>query len=192
MNTLRHAFKEWAVICRALAEGRQAIVLRKGGIAEAGGDFQVEHTRFWLYPTYAHQHAAGIAAEAQPLLQQAEAERPPEGTVRLTHFAEVAGIYHLHTLAGALRITGLHLWSPATVQARFAYRAPGLYVLAVRVYRVPKPVELPETPEYAGCRSWVDLGMELSTDGAVPVLDDAAFNEVRRRLEDLLEPTALA
>ena len=30
---LRHAFKEWAVICKALAEGRQALILRKGGIA---------------------------------------------------------------------------------------------------------------------------------------------------------------
>ena len=38
---LKDAFKEWAVICRALAEGRQALILRKGGIAEAGGDFRV-------------------------------------------------------------------------------------------------------------------------------------------------------
>jgi hypothetical protein len=192
MNALRYAFKEWAVICRALAEGGQAIVLRKGGIAEAGGDFRVEHTRFWLYPTYAHQQATALAPEAQPLLRKAEADRPPEGTVRLTHFAEVAGIYHLQNLVSALRISGLHLWSPATVQTRFAYRAPGLYVLAVRVYRAPQAVELPETPEYAGCRSWVDLGTELSTEGAVPVLDDEAFNEVRRRLDNLLEPTALA
>ena len=30
---LKHAFKEWAVICQALATGRQALVLRKGGVA---------------------------------------------------------------------------------------------------------------------------------------------------------------
>jgi len=52
MSGLRHAFKEWAVICRALAEGRQALILRKGGIEETGGTFEVEHSRFWLYPTY--------------------------------------------------------------------------------------------------------------------------------------------
>ncbi|HYV35699.1 MAG TPA: DUF1802 family protein, partial [Gemmataceae bacterium] len=44
---LKHAFKEWAAICKALAEGRQGLILRKGGIAEPGGDFQIEHTRFW-------------------------------------------------------------------------------------------------------------------------------------------------
>ena len=49
---LRQAFKEWAVICRALAEGRQALILRKGGIAEPGPTFQPEHSHFWLYPTY--------------------------------------------------------------------------------------------------------------------------------------------
>src|SRR5262245_30474007 len=95
---LQHALKEWAVICRALAEGRQALILRKGGIAEAGGEFRVEHTRFWLYPTYVHQQRAGIQPEALPLLEQAEAERPSPGMARLTHFAEVAGVYHVHDL----------------------------------------------------------------------------------------------
>ena len=36
---LKHAFKEWAVICKALATGRQLLILRKGGIDEPGGDF---------------------------------------------------------------------------------------------------------------------------------------------------------
>jgi len=31
---LAQAFKEWAVICRALAVGKQSLLLRKGGIAE--------------------------------------------------------------------------------------------------------------------------------------------------------------
>ena len=86
---LRNAFKEWAVICRALAEGRQSLILRKGGIAEEGGRFRVEHTGFWLYPTYAHQQKAGIVADAAPLLEQAEAEKPPEGVEVVT--ACVAG-----------------------------------------------------------------------------------------------------
>ena len=62
--TLSIAFKEWAVICRALAEGRQSLILRKGGIAEAGGQFRPEHDRFLLYPTYFHeQHHTGTKAD---------------------------------------------------------------------------------------------------------------------------------
>src|SRR5947209_17814194 len=119
---LKDAFKEWAVICKALAEGKQAIILRKGGIAESGGAFRVEHTRFWLFPTYAHQQRAGITPEAVPLLEQVEAERPdrtggvsPPSMVRLSHFAEVHGVYHVQDPVGALRLAGLHCWSQETV-----------------------------------------------------------------------------
>lgn len=189
---LQHAFKEWAVICKALAEGRQAIILRKGGIAEKGDVFELEHQRFWLFPTYVHQQREGIKEEALALLEQAEAEQPPAGTIRLSHFAEVHGIYQVHNLPAALMIQGLHVWSEKTVEARFHYRRPGLFVMPVRVYRAPQPVALADTSYYAGCRSWVELERELPDEGATPVLDDAAFRDVLRRLDFLLNPTALA
>lgn len=187
---LQHAFKEWAVICQALAEGRQALILRKGGIAE--DEFQLEHTRFWLLPTYVHQQRGGIKPEALPLLEHVEAERPPAGVLRFTHFAEVAGVYHIHDLPAALMLQTLHLWSEATVAARFAYRRPGLYVLPVRVYRAPQAFEVPESPTYAGCRTWVELDRALPTEGAAPVLDDDTFRELLRTLDAVLNPTALA
>ena len=178
MSGLRHAFKEWAVICKALAEGRQAIVLRKGGVAEKTGEFQVEQPRFWLYPTYVHQQRDGVTADVLPLLEQAEAERPPEGVVRLTHFAETSGV--------------MHSWSAATVKSRFEYKHPGLFVLPVRVYKAAQALDLPETAHYAGCRSWVELERELPTDGAAPVLSDEAYQEALNRLDRLLKPTGLA
>jgi len=187
---LRVAFKEWAVICRALAEGRQALILRKGGVAERGGEFTVEHTRFWLFPTYLHEKPEALKPEALPLLQAAEADKPPPGTVRLSHFAEVGGAYHVHDIVGAMRIDPLHLWSPQTVEARFAYRRPGLFVLPVRVWRVPEPFEIADTAYYAGCKSWVELERELPTAGAAPVLDDDAFRDLMRTLDLLLQPTA--
>src|SRR5207302_1684621 len=151
------------------------LILRKGGVAEAGGAFRVEHTRFWLFPTFVHQQRQGIVEEALPLLEEAERERPPEGVIRLTHFAEVPGVYHVHDLVGAWRLEGLHCWSRDTVRARFAYRSPGLYVLPVRVYRAREAHELPDTPYYAGCRSWVELERELPTQGALPVLGEEEF-----------------
>jgi hypothetical protein len=189
---LGHAFKEWAVICRALAEGRQAVVLRKGGIAETADAFRVEHTRFWLFPTYTHQQRAGIKPEAIPLLEQAEQDRPQDGIVRLSHFAEVAGIYLVRELGPALLLDRLHCWSEETVRMRFAYRTPGLYVLPVRIYRALQVFDLRDTPYYAGCRSWVELEQALPIDGAAPVLDDATFADVTHTLEAILNPTALA
>ncbi|MDQ7011556.1 MAG: DUF1802 family protein [Mariprofundaceae bacterium] len=189
---MKHAFKEWAVICKALAEGRQAIVLRKGGIAEKDGLFRPEHTSFWLYPTYLHQQEKGIKAEALPLLEAVNAEKPAAGTVCLSHYVEVPGVYHVNDLTPLLLLAPLHLWSEETVKQRFAYRQPGLYVLPVRVHRALQTVKVTETPEYAGCKSWVELDQDLSTAGAKPVLDDDAFQEVMRKLDALLNPTALA
>jgi hypothetical protein len=192
MSQLPWAFKEWAVICRALADGRQALVLRKGGISEEDDTFAVDHTRFWLYPTYTHQQAASLKPEGQTLLKDVEADRPPRGVVRLTHWAEAQGVFQLHNLVAALRLDPLHLWTITAVQSRFAYRTPGLYALPLRVWRAPEAIELPETPHYAGCKSWVNLERELPTAGSTPVLDDAAFRDLMVRLERLLQPTALA
>ncbi|HEY1375578.1 MAG TPA: DUF1802 family protein [Gemmataceae bacterium] len=189
---LRIAFKEWAVICRALAEGRQALILRKGGIAEAGGEFTPEHRRFWLYPTYAHEKPNGIKPDAVDLFRAAEADRPPAAMLRLTHFAEVSGVYHVRQLFGALLLDDLHVWSETTVRHKFEYRSPGLYVLPVRVFRAAAPTELPETPAYAGCRTWVELDRELPTAGATPVLGGAAFDALLDALDRRLTPTALA
>src|SRR3954463_13125354 len=189
---LRVAFKEWAVICRALAEGRQALILRKGGVAERGDQFAPEHRRFWLYPTFAHEKPDGIKPEAADLFRAAEADRPPAGTLRLSHFAEVSGVYHVKQLFGALLLDDLHIWSEPTVRHKFEYRVPGLYVLPVRVYRAAAPIELPETPAYAGCRTWVELDRELPTEGALPVLQDVAFDALLDTLDRRLTPTALA
>jgi hypothetical protein len=180
------------VICRALSDGRQALLLRKGGIAEADGSFRVEQTRFWLYPTYAHQQASSLKPEGQTLLADCEAIRPPSKVVRLTHWGEVSGVFQLHNLVAALKLDQLHLWNVQTVQARFHYRSPGLFVLPVRVWKAPQGTELPETPSYAGCKSWVDLGTGLSTEASTPVLGDAEFSRFMSTLERLLEPTALA
>ena len=46
------AFKEWAITVRALAEGEQLLTLRKGGIREENKHFEIEHDRFFLYPTF--------------------------------------------------------------------------------------------------------------------------------------------
>jgi hypothetical protein len=186
MSTLRHALKEWAVICRALAEGRQTVLLRKGGIAEPGGSFRVEQPRFWLYPTYVHQQEAGIIAEARPLLEQALAERPPAGRVRLSHFAEVTKVWHLTDLAAVEKLAPLHCWSAEVVRSRFEYRQPGLFALAVRVWQSAEVHELPETTAYAGCKSWVELDRELSTPGAAAALSEEEFAEHFRAMVAVL------
>jgi len=51
------ALKEWAIVDEWLGSGRQVVLLRKGGIHEQRGQFEVEHREFFLFPTYVHQKA---------------------------------------------------------------------------------------------------------------------------------------
>jgi len=163
------AFKEWAAVCEALATGRQTLILRKGGIHEEGGTFRPEHARFWLYPTHFHeQQQAGIKSEERALLQAAEEDRPLSGFVRISHYVEVMDVQFCEELDDVLKLDAEHIWSEATVRQRFAYRTPGLYVFRVNVFRA-EPVEILERPEYAGCKTWVPLAIELPTGGALPV-----------------------
>jgi hypothetical protein len=175
------AFKEWAVVCRALAQGQQSIILRKGGIAEAGGRFRPEHDEFLLYPTYFHEHRAGVKPEFLPLLEAAQAEQPPVGILRLTHCVRVVAVRHLSELDDALALDALHVWTPEVVRQRFHYRTPGLFALLVRVFQLPSAVEWPERPAYAGCKSWVELDAPVATAGALPVLAEDQHAELLRR-----------
>jgi hypothetical protein len=188
---LRHALKEWSAICKALATGQQAILLRKGGIEEPDGDFQIEQTRFWLFPTYVHQQLEGLQERAKPLLGQALAEKPAPGIVRLSHFAEVTGVYRIRALPPALLLAHLHFWSRETVTKRYNYRVPELYIIPVRVWKSVEAIELPDLEAYRGCRSWVTLDTELPTSGATPVLTEDAMDDVHRQLDLLLNPSAI-
>jgi|SRR5579883_853045 len=182
---LRVAFKEWAAVCGALADGRQALIIRKGGIAEVGGVFKPEYDRFWLYPTFLHQQHGGVKPAAEPYLAAATANRPPDGVLRFSHFAEVAGVYFVRSLDAALSLNDLHVWSADTIRQRFHYRSPGLYVLPVRIFRGPSH-EVPEHPAYAGCKTWVELDRALSTEGSTPLLPEAAFAETAKTIHDRL------
>ena len=57
-TSLSIGLKEWAAVSKALATGRQVVLLRKGGIHEAAGEFEVDHRQFLLFPTYLHQNLA--------------------------------------------------------------------------------------------------------------------------------------
>ena len=164
------AFKEWAVICAALAAGKQSLILRKGGIAEEGGVFRPEHSEFLLYPTYFHEHRAGVKPEFLPLLEAADAAKPPAGTVRFTHFVRVESVRHVTDLESALALDSRHAWTSEIVKQRFNYRAPGLFVLDVRTFRLARPADVVERPEYAGCKTWVALDTPISTEGATEVV----------------------
>jgi hypothetical protein len=174
------ALKEWAAVCAALAAGRQTIWLRKGGMSEGPGGFRPEHAAFWLLPTYFHERPEALKPEDRLLFDQA-AVPPAADRVRIDLYARVADVMLLDREAQLDRLAAQHVYGETTIRDRFNYRRPGLWLLAVQVYRAPA-VELPAWPELAGCHSWTELPRALPIDGLASVLDQATL---ARRLADL-------
>jgi hypothetical protein len=176
-SSLGVALKEWAVVCRALETGRQVLLLRKGGIYEAAGEFQLEHRQFLLFPTYLHQDAKMLKPEDRQGIERRDVE-PTQ--VHLSAAGVVTDIVRVGSRSQIDAADHVHVWAPPLIDMRFSYRPDNpLYVLLVRAYRLPEPVTVENTPAYAGCKSWVPLGRAISVAGATPVLTDEEY-ELRR------------
>lgn len=156
-NAPRVAFKEWGAICRALATGRQDVILRKGGIVEPGGGFRPDHARFLLLPTFLHQSPESLIPAARDLLDDIDADRPPEGTVVFRHTATVVAARRIVRLEDLAPYRSRHVWSDAVVAERFHRWHDELHVLDVEVDPLPEPLVLPWRDAYGGCKSWVEL-----------------------------------
>ena len=175
------AFKEWAVICDALEQGRQTLILRKGGIHEGRDGFRVAHSEFWLFPTYLHESEGTdrIIDESRDDLARVIAARPAAGQVSFNLYAIVTDVHEIRDPRQLPKLIGHHIWSDRSVDEKFHYKQPGLFALTVRAYRRETPLVIPDSPHFSGCRSWVDLPTGFPTDELQPVLSDAEFSSRR-------------
>jgi hypothetical protein len=173
-TSLQVALKEWDVVCRALAGGRQMVLLRKGGISEAGdGSFRVQHNEFLFFPTFLHQNRQMLKPGDQGAYTPLN-EEPNE--VAVASAGVVTDVVQLKSREQMERINDEHVWTSPLIDMRFNYRPENpLYLLLVRAYRLREPATITNTPAYAGCKSWVPLGQPIATDGAVPAMDDERY-----------------
>ena len=178
-TALQVALKEWATVCHALETGRQTVLLRKGGIYEAAGEFEVENREFLLFPTYLHQNLKMLKPDAHGGFEPRGAE--PE-QVRLSAAGVVTDIIQLSSRAQVEAIDDEHVWTPPLIDMRFNYRPENpLYLLLIRAFRLAEPVTIENTLAYAGCKSWVPLEQDITLQ-ATPVLTDAMYDERRQRI----------
>lgn len=168
----RFAFKEWSVICAALAAGRQSLILRKGGIHEGRDGFRVAHNEFWLFPTEFHQAAGVLKPAAEPFLNEVRCEQHDPEQMKICLYAVVENVVQIGNESDLQTLDPWHIWSEQTIRDRFHYKTDGLFALIVRIFRLAEPVTIAQSPEFAGCRSWVDLPQAISTESLKPVLTD--------------------
>jgi hypothetical protein len=172
LSSNRVALKEWASVCGRLARGEQILLLRKGGIREAG--FRAEQPEFFLFPTRFHEKDAA-----------------PAEAVDLELYAEIAEDVEVKDLEALRRLEGQHAMAWEDVEKRFLYahngRAPGLHVLSLRVHRLRQPLRVEDARAYDGCVSWVQLDRDRPVATAGPALSCEEFERRREAVRAALD-----
>jgi hypothetical protein len=169
------ALKEWSAAVHAMLDGRQTVLLRKGGIGEKR--FHLDAARFLLFPTVAHSHAERVRAEHRDLLGPA-ADDSTEESLTLRAGASVVAAVEVNRPEAIGDLEPMHIWTAESVQAdRLDFRPKHrLTVLVVRVSALAEPLHIERTAEFGGCKSWVDLPVDPVW--APPVHDDATLAAV--------------
>jgi hypothetical protein len=178
---LQVALKEWQTVCDALASGRQILLLRKGGIYESAGEFEIEHRQFLLFPTYVHQNPAMLKPD-----QQVEKIAAEPAQIKITAAAEITDIIPMRSRAAIDALADQHIWTPPLIDMRFNYRPENpLYLLLVRAFTLPTPATIQNTPASAGCKSWVPLEKPVQIGNAPAAVQDKDFEARRRSILEL-------
>jgi hypothetical protein len=183
-TTTMPALKEWSAVVHALLDGRQRVLLRKGGIGEKR--FELASREFLLFPTVAHSHAERVRPEHRDLLEPAAADSSDEHLL-VRSAAKVVAAQEVNRPDGLEAIEDLHIWTAQSVRAdRLDFRPKHkLAVLVVSVIPLAEPVRIARIPEYGGCTSWAQIPLTpADVRLAPPVYDDAALDRIAARVRD--------
>jgi hypothetical protein len=196
-------FKEWAAVCEAMGQGRQSIILRKGGIAEGRDGFSFKYRSFFLFPTWFHEQPQKVRSDPlQSSLDNAEraalnAERRtqasgtvPEGEdlIEINYACQVEEVRTITSWDMAAALAPLHILREAVIRERFDYdEARGLHVAFVRVFRLEPRWSFANQKKYGGCRSWMTLPAFPNDIRLEPVLSEPEHQRLRKHFLGIVE-----
>lgn len=162
------------------------MLLRKGGIHERNGRFQVAHEQILLYPTFEHQQPFLLKPEYANLVVPVTSGWHPE-TVRISSWAEITDIFPVSDESIVNALLPFHIWNEYFISDRLNWkpRQP-LYILLLRTYKLPQEQEIPYRSEYGGCKSWIDLAQPISRQGAQPVLSDSTYTQLVAQIRNIV------
>jgi hypothetical protein len=179
---MKQALKEWSIAIEALEQGDTILLLRKGGIRESNGRFEVPFDRVLLYPTFEHQDPALLK---QPNVDRVESGWHPE-TVKISSIANITHVLQVSDPEVVHALLPFHVWNERFVEERLKWkpRSP-LYLLLLRVSRLEKPQVISYQEAYGGCRSWIEIE-EIDIDRVQPVLSEGEYVDRVKQIHNLI------
>ncbi len=195
------ALKEWSIICKALEDGNQTILLRKGGILEYKKGFEIRQKSFLLFPTLEHQAEEYLQSKYLQtydlLLRGNKSEDVQNKTNTLWVLARIEAIQEFHDHEMLPELEKYHIWNEKYVNMRMNYNPKKpMNALLLRVYKLPQPISIDINPEWAGCKSWIDIdiaekyGNQFGSvpkmfDQSEPVIKDKEFQRISKNFMEI-------
>ena len=195
------ALKEWSIICKALEDGNQTILLRKGGILEYKKGFEISQKSFLLYPTLEHQDAEYLQPKYlqtyELILGGNKSEEIQNNTNTLRSIVRIEAIQEFRDHGILPELEKYHIWNEEYVNMRMNYNPKKpMNALLLRVYKLPKPITIDVNPEWAGCKSWIDIDMSekyVNQFGNIPelfeqsepVIKDKEFEKIFENFKEI-------
>jgi hypothetical protein len=184
------ALKEWAAAIRALQNGDQIMIMRKGGIEEETRDFQVKSNSFYLYPAYEHQKKELLKEAYRGQIDETLLEWNPDSAATvITVYAELVEDIEIMDQAQIDRLYAFHIWTERFTEDRLHWKRKNpLHLLLLRIYKLEHPLEVDIRSEYNGCKSWIELqGDSVVMPAGRPVIDDQTFEATITKIKEALQ-----
>lgn len=194
------ALKEWSIISKALEDGNQTILLRKGGILEYKKGFEIRQKSFLLFPTLEHQAEEYLQSKYLQtydlLLKGNKFQDTQNKTNTLLVLARIEAIQEFNDPQMLPKLEKYHIWNEKYVNMRMNYNPKKpMNALLLRVYKLPQPISIDVNPEWAGCKSWIDIDISEKYGnqfGSVPKMFEQSEpvikdKEFRRIFENFME-----
>ena len=223
------ALKEWAIVCKAIEDGKQVLLFRKGGIMEYRNGFELKHKVFFLFPTFEHQSIDSIQSEYREelevlkQLQQQQKDntqslnqndnntsneknsKVTQDIINISTLVEITHFIEINDISKLEKLEKYHIWNLDYVKMRFNYNPKKpLYLLMLRAYKLNEPIEIQNSPEWSGCKSWIqfdlkdviikgnqinDLSQHLEYLKSIskPCIDDITFNNLTLEIRSIFK-----
>ena len=181
---MKYALKEWNTTVEALGKGQIVGIWRKGGLGE---NFTVERNKFILFPTFTHQSQDKVKKDFW-LLTNENTKLNIDNQVRVKYWAEVEETIPVETLEQLLNASGqlVNNEEHLTSSWNLSPNHPGK-ILLLRVYKLCNPILITNSPEYDGCKSWIELKIDIPKTGSKSVSGFRDFQTKVRHIKALLE-----
>ena len=179
------ALKEWSATIDALASGDQIFLLRKGGIRETNHHFEINHRRFFLYPTHFHEATRLLKPNFHHLIYSRN--HVATDYVVIKAWAEVADVITINDAEQLAALSELHVWTDDFIAKRIGWKplhAADLIIL--KTHKLSDPIRLSIEAHHKGCKSWVDIEAPIDARASAPVLSNAVWEEKVREIRALL------